>query len=75
MRNSHDVAIIKLNTPFSNSITFLTEKSDRIPKRCVQLYNGDGMAIVQSPEMRSSRSKNIRIQGDEPQKMNIKLLS
>ena len=31
-------------------------------------------APVQSPDMRSSRSKKILVQGNEPQKMSVKFL-
>ena len=31
-------------------------------------------APVQSPDMRSARSKKIRVQGDEPQMLNVKFL-
>ena len=31
-------------------------------------------APVQSPDMRSSRSKNVLVQGDEPQKLSVKFL-
>ena len=31
-------------------------------------------APVQSPDMRSSRRKNILVQGDEPQKLSVKFL-